>query len=229
MQEPLASRLQLIFTDAFAFFMGNFRQIAALCLPFLFAISLFQVVLNKIYPATPMAFFAPLVLSLVVYPIYMAALIQLMARRARQEQPKNGELITASIPRWGALLMLKIVVSFLIVAGFGMMIVPGVWLWGRLAFAEFYLVLFGLSPREALRKSLLATKGHLGLILALLLLTNMPILMGGLIADQMIQTLMPNLLFQLLFTTVWALLELFVHVALFRAFMDVVAGEVKPD
>lgn len=229
MQETLVSRLQLIFTDAFTFFVGSIRQIAALCLPFLFAISLFQVVLNKTYPSTPMAFFAPLVLSLIVYPIYMAALIQLMARRARQEQPKNSELITASIPQWGALLMLKVVVSFLIVAGFGMMIVPGIWLWGRLAFAEFYLVLFGMAPRQALRKSLLATKGHLGLILALLFLTNIPILMGGLIADQMIQTLMPNLLFQLLFTTVWALLELFVHVALFRAFMDIVAGEVKPD
>ncbi len=228
MPSNLATRTQLILTDAFAFFIGNFGQIMAICLPFLFGIALFQVVLTEAYPSSPMAFMAAMVLGAVIYPIYMGALIRLMASRARQERPTSSALITAAIPQWGAFLSLKIVVSFMILVGFGLLVVPGLWLWGRLAFAEFYLVLFGVSPREALQRSLLGTRGHLSLVLVLLLLTNIPILMLGLMLEQAFAALAANLLFQLMLTTGLATLELFVHVVLFRAFMDVVAGQPGP-
>lgn len=225
MPSNLATRTQLILTDAFAFFIGNFGQIATICLPFLFGIALFQVVLTEAYPSSRMAFLAAMALGTVIYPIYMGALIRLMAQRARNERPTSSALITAAIPQWSSFFSLKIVVSFLILVGFGLLVVPGLWLWGRLAFAEFYLVLFGLTPREALQRSLLATRGHLGLILVLLLLTNMPLLMLGLSIEQAFPASAHNLLFQLSLTILLATLELFVHVVLFRAFMDVVAGQ----
>jgi hypothetical protein len=228
MPNNLASRIQMILNDAFTFFMGNFRQIATMCLPFLFGIALFQVILEQAYPANPMAFLASVALGAVIYPVYMGALIRLMAGRARQERPSTSALITAAIPQWSALLTLKIVASFLILVGFGLIIVPGLWLWGRLAFAEFYLVLFGMGPREALQRSLLATRGQLSLILALLFLTNGPLLMLGVTVERTFVNLMPNPLFQLGFTLGLATLELFVHVVLFRAFMDVMAGQEKP-
>jgi hypothetical protein len=228
MPNNLATRIQMILTDAFTFFVVNFRQIATMCLPFLFGVALFQVMLGQAYPESNMAFLATLALSAIIYPIYMGALIQLMARRARQERPTSSALITAAIPLWSSLLTLKIVASFIVLVGLGLMIVPGIWLLGRFAFAEFYLVLFGLTPREALQRSLQATRGHLSVILALLFLTNAPILLLGYNIGQNFVHLMPNLLFQLAFTLGLDTLQLFVHVVLFRAFMDVVAGRPGP-
>jgi hypothetical protein len=228
MPNNLASRIQTILTDAFTFFVGNFRQIAAMCLPFLFAVALFQVALEQAYPASAMAFLSSVALGAVIYPIYMGALIRLMASRARQERPTSSALITAAIPQWSRLLTLKIVASFMILVGFGLVVVPGLWMWGRLAFAEFYLVLYGISPREALQRSLMATRGHLSVILTLLFLTNVPLLMLGVTVEQAFAAQMSNPLVQLFFTTGLGALELFVHVALFRAFMDVVAGPRRP-
>ncbi|MBI5897241.1 MAG: hypothetical protein HZB24_14975 [Desulfobacterales bacterium] len=52
--------------------------------------------------------------------------------------------------------------------------------------------------------------------------------MLGITVERAFVTLMSNLLFQLFFTTALGTLELFVHVVLFRAFMDVVAGQERP-
>ncbi|MBI5896132.1 MAG: hypothetical protein HZB24_09075, partial [Desulfobacterales bacterium] len=121
MPNNLAARIQMILTDAFTFFVGHFRQIATMCLPFLFGVALFQVVLEQAYPGSPMAFLASVALGAVIYPIYMAALIKLMAGRARQEQPTSSALITAAIPQWSRLLTLKIVASFMILVGFSLL------------------------------------------------------------------------------------------------------------
>ncbi len=250
MPNNLATRIQMILSDAFTFFVGNFRQIATMCLPFLLGIALFQVILEQAYPASPMAFLASVALDAVIYPIYMGALIQLMARRARQERPTSSALITAAIPQYGRFLSLKIMVSFIIFVGFSTLLVPGIWLresnailgnfilfigmvvgiwiWGHLAFAEFYLVLFLTKPMESIDKSIKSTHKQISLIIALLLLTQVPILILGVAMGSVFVTLMPNPIFQLAFTTGLATLELFVHVVLFRAFMDVMAVQERP-
>lgn len=225
MQTSLSPKIQLILNDAYEFFIRHFLQIASLCLPFLFANAVFQLILFKTYPSSPMSILAPMVFSLLVYPMYMAALIQFMGRRARNEQPKNSDLFLASIQQWGPFLILKVIMALLIIFGFSLLIVPGVWLWVRFSFAEFFLVLFGASPRQALEKSVAATRGHFGPLLLLMLVTYLPILILGLAADQLIQTMTPNAFFRILIITAWSLIELFVTVVLFRAFMEVMSQQ----
>jgi hypothetical protein len=220
---PLSSKIQIILTDAYSFFTQHFIQIAALCLPFLFATTLFDFILGVQFRATPMALLAPLAFNLLIYPVYTAALIQLMARRARQEQPKNGDLIMAAIQQWAPLFALKAIMVFLIGVGISFLILPGIWLGVRLAFAEFYLVLFGMKPREALVKSFTDTKNHFVLILILMAATYVPILVLGLTADQLIQLISSNDFFRIIVNAVWSLIGLFVNVVLFRTFMEVLS------
>ncbi len=228
MQKPLAKQIQTIITDAYIFFTRHLKQIALVCAPFLFVASLSDFILAEAYKGTHLAIFAPLAVNLLIYPIYTAALIQLMAKRARQEQPTSSELIIGAIQRWVPLLILKTISVFLIGLGISMLIFPGIWLAIRLAFAEFHLVLFGVNPREAIQKSFEDTKKHLALVFMLLLMTYIPIFVAGLAADQLVQVFTSNDLFRIIVNAIWSLIGLFVHVVLFRAFMDVISEPEAP-
>lgn len=225
MQTTMASKIQIILSDAYTFFIQHFVQIVALCLPFIFATTVFDFILGATYGSSPMAMIAPLVLNMLVYPLYTAALIQLMARRARHEQPKNGDLITAAIQQWAPLFVLKALMVLLVSLGISLLIVPGIWIGVRLAFAEFYLVLFGMSPRDAMAKSFEGTRNQFGLILILLLVTYVPILLLGLTTDQIVQALTANAFFRIIVNAGWSLMGLLVHVVLFRAFMQILSEQ----
>ena len=223
MQTARAAQIQTILTDAYLFFTSHIKTITAVCLPFLFAASFFDFILAKNFRETPLAIFSPLALNLLIYPLYTAALIQLMAARARKEQPGNGALIVAALQQWFPLLILKTVSVFIIGLGISMLILPGIWLAVRLAFAEFHLVLFGVSPKVAIQKSFADTRNHIGLVFVLLFVTYVPIFILGLGADSIVQTLTGNEFLRIVVNTVSSLIALFVHVVLFRAFMDVIA------
>jgi hypothetical protein len=225
MQTTLSSKIQIILSDAYTFFVQHFIQIAALCLPFIFATTVFDFILSAVYGSSPMSMIAPLVLNMLVYPIYTAALIQLMARRARQEQPKNGDLIVAAMQQWAPLFILKAIMVFLVGLGISFLVVPGIWIGVRLAFAEFYLVLFGMNPREAIIKSFEGTKNQFGLILILLIVTYVPILLLGLATDQIVQAVTANEFFRIIVNAGWSLIGLLVHVVIFRAFMQVLSEQ----
>ncbi len=226
MQSDLSITIKRILNDSYLFFIHHFYQISTLCLPFLFITTLFDFFLAATYGSTPMALFAPLAFNLLIYPLYTAALIHLMSRRARQEQPKNGELVVSALQQWGPLLLLKGIMIFLIGMGFFLFVIPGIWLAVRLSFAEFYLVLFKVHPRDALQKSMSATKGRFTLILMLMLMTYVPILFLGLAIDQFVLSMTANDFLRIVISAAWALVGLFVHVVLFRTFMEVVVERI---
>jgi hypothetical protein len=238
MQTTLISRIYIIIADAVSFFTQNFNQIAAICLPFIFATSLFSVLFSSLGEENPAAFMAPMVLNLLVYPIYIAALIHLMALRARGERPRSTDLIMAAVQQWAPLLILKVITVFLVAFGFSFALVaevwigfrlalalPGVWIAVRLVFAEFYLVLFGMDARGAIVKSFQSTRRHFGLLLLLMLITYVPVLILGLTTDQLVQDLTSQDLFRVLLTSAWSFIGLIVHVVLFRAFMQVISEQ----
>ena len=225
MQTTLPSKIQIILSDAVSFFVQNFSQIAVICLPFLFATSVLDFVFGAMFASSQMAVMAPMFLNLLVYPIYTAALIHLMAQRARQENPKSTDLIMMAINQWAPLFILKAVMVFLIGLGISLLIVPGIWIAVRLVFAEFYLVLFGLNPRDAIIKSFQVTRKHFGLLLILLMSTYVPILFLGLTTDQFVQSVTSNDFFRVLVNAAWSFIGLFVHVVVFRAFMQIVSEQ----
>ncbi|MBT8342989.1 MAG: hypothetical protein HKP58_11415 [Desulfatitalea sp.] len=218
---PLAGTVQLIVTDAITFYVRHFTQIATLCLPFLILTATLQYVLARAYPENYAALVMHFIVDLFTYPIYTAVLIRLMSRRAQQEDPGNMELIMAALPQWGSLLMLRVFKAILIVMGLSMFILPGIWIMVRLCFAEFYLVLFNMRPREALEKSTLATAGHFWLILAVLAVTYAPILMLLLLINQHVLASASIGVIKIAIISGAYLLELFLTVALFRTFMEI--------
>lgn len=219
MPKSLSDQLKPILSDALGFIAANFRQMALLCLPLLLFTTVVGFSLARIYQSTLNAVFVPFLFNLVIYPIYTAALIQLMIAKARREQPSNGELILMAARQWAPLFLLKLIMVAMIFAG-SVLIIPGLWLWVRLSFAEFYLVAFGYKPHDAIQKSLAATKPFGMMIFIILLVSYVPILAMDLIVDQLIWALTENLFFSMLSNTVFSFLALFVLVILFRVFME---------
>jgi len=222
MQNDLSSKVLKILSDAYLFFRSHFKQVAALCLPFLFAATLVNFLLARNYQDAPMALFGPLMVNLLVYPLYTAALIHLMARRVLQERPKNGDLLIAAIRQWVPLLLLKTMLLLVIGLGFSLLVLPGIWLAVRLAYAEFHVVLSGRRPMDAVRASFVETRPHFFLILILLFATYVPITLLGMASDQLIQTVTTNDLFRVIGSTGWSFAGLYVTIVLFRAFTETV-------
>jgi hypothetical protein len=221
MNQP--AKAKIIVSDALQFFVAHLFQIAALCLPWLLTAALVEygiiLIGGNAEGSTPLLLVA-FTFDLLIYPVYMGALIRLMARRAQREQPTNKELTRAAIKNWQPLFLVHIVISGLKAFGFMLFIVPGIYVSVRLAFAEFHLVLEGLKPMDAIQKSLQTTRAFTGLILLLLAMFMIPIALLAISLVQVLAAVQPDLIFNVLLGVGVSFLTLVVDVVIFRAYMS---------
>ncbi len=232
-------KLKLIITDALQFFRYHVVQIATLCLPWLLAIALVEyfVIVMEVpnqeanpFPLLGLAF------HLLVYPIYTAALILLMARRAQHETPSNRELLSSALQLWQPLLILKIIVACLIIPaqlfvfqGWVLFVIPIIFVAVRLSFAEFCLVMDEIKPLEAIRKSFFVTQPYFFQIFFLLVAFAMPLWSMKIVKTLYLNKPEINPLVIILTSTVIDFLTLFLDVLMFRAYMSATQERKGPD
>lgn len=218
-----ALNLKIIISDAVQFYTSHLVQIAALCLPWLLAAALVQYGIiaagQESEGAAPL-FLVAWTFDLLIYPIYTGALILLMAKRAQREQPANRELTAAAIKIWQPFFMLHIIGSGLKALGFMLLIIPGIYILVRLSFAEFYLMLEGLKPLEAIQKSFETTRPYFGPILLLKAMFVIPLVMLTFALGGMLQAFSLGPVYNVLLSTLIAFLTLFVDVVMFRVYMS---------
>lgn len=224
MQRSLFSQIQRILLDSLNFSLKNLQQIVTLCLPFILSVLVFDSLLVK---ATQLplavAIVGQVTIESIVYSIYMGAMIQLMARRAGNERPQNSDLILAAIQQLAPFLSLRMIELFLIVFGLQLMILPAIWLIVRLAFAEFHLVLFKVTPWEAVKRSFMDTRTHFWLVFTLFVVISLPALMIlALVIGPDPETALSNNSLRIGMYILASFIELFVRISLFRTFMQVV-------
>src|SRR5690606_11748599 len=103
-------------------------------------------------------------------------------------------------------------------------ILPGLWLMVRLAFADFLVVLQGFTPLAALGDSMALTRGQFWRIFLVMMAVMLPLWsleawLSGLLGEG---DLAPHVLLESLI----GFAQLFVVVALYRAFMLTVSGPI---
>lgn len=216
--------LKLIISDAFFFFRSHFVQISKLCLPWLLAIAFVDVLITA--TSDPSQGIGPLymlawVFNLLIYPIYTAALILLMAKRAQLEQPENKALVASAIRIWQPFFVVHIIGAGLTALGLMLLVLPGIYVAVRLAFAEFYLVLEDVKPLDAIQKSFQATQPYFFQILLLLVLFLTPLWMLNFFIANLLSSHEVGPFVNILVATITAFLMLFVDVVLFRVYMSV--------
>jgi len=213
---PLMNSFDVL-RDSLYFFRRNLGRIVPLCLPLVVLEALLQqVVDNSVGPEGFPGY--SVVVGLLVYPLYTAALILFLDARSRGESPRTRDLLAMAATLWPRFALLTALNTLLILLGLSLYFLPGLWLMVTLAFAEYLLVLRGMNPLAAMKESLRLTRGHFLRILVCILCVMGPlwVLKGASLA---IYPDPQNPLIALLIDSAHSFLQLFTSVVLFRLFM----------
>jgi hypothetical protein len=214
---PLMNPLNLL-RDTWFFFSRHLLAIVVLCLPWVLLENLAQQAL-KAWLAGPNSMAYGLLAGLVCYPLYSAALILLVDARSRGLQPRTLELLAGALRLWPSFALLTGLSTLLIMLGASLFVLPALWVMVKLAFAEYLLVLHGLSPLAAMRESMRLSKGHFGLIAVCLLAVMSPLWLLDWWGYQQLGE-QPAAWQSLLLDSALGFAQLFVTVLMFRLYMQ---------
>lgn len=223
-----------ILTEALNFFRNHIRQLAALTLPLLLIQVAIQLWLgNEILTADPenpqfgASHAAVMMLLLLVFSVLIAALTLFLELRSQGHELASGQILKASLPFVPPLLLagvfsgLAILAPVMIFAAFGPLwligLVVSLYLFARLAYVNFMVVVERLTPLEAIKKSFSFSAGSIAFKTIAVLMLYVPLsLFAGVFTQLATQVGFP---LQLVVETFFAFLGLFVNIALFRLYM----------
>jgi len=205
-----------VLRDSLHFFRYHLTSIIALCLPLVVLEALLTQLLNLQMADQASPAYGMLV-SLLFYPLYSAALILYLDTRSNGQDISRRDLFARAVQLWPQLALLLLISSLLIMAGLALFIVPGVWIMINLVFAEYLLVLRGLPVVQAMRESARMTTGHFMRILICVVSVLAPIwLIEGLLLMAFPEPA-PGVV--LAINSLSGFLQLFSTVVLYRLFM----------
>ncbi|MFP5424092.1 MAG: YciC family protein [Gammaproteobacteria bacterium] len=203
--------------DSWYFFSHNLVAIARLCLPLIVLEGLLLQQVTSLVDAESATLWS-LLAGLLFYPLYSAALILFLDARSQGQQPRALDLLTASLRLWPSFALLAGLNTMAILLGASLFVLPGIWLMVKLAFAEYLLVLRGLSPMKALHESFQLSSGYFWPMLGCILIVMLPLwLLDG--WSHSSETFADNAPASLLLDCASRFLQLFSSVVLFRLFM----------
>ena len=205
-----------VLRDSLYFFRRHLPNILQLCLPLVVLEALCSQLLYRELGEQASPAYGMLV-SLLFYPLYSAALILYLDTRSNGDAIAKRNLFARAVQLWPALALLILISSLLIMAGLMLFIFPGVWIMVNLVFAEYLLVLRGLPVVESMRTSARMTTGHFMRIMVCMLSVLAPLwLIDGLLLTVFPE---PQPGVQLALDSLSGFLQLFSTVVLYRLFM----------
>lgn len=205
-----------VLRDSLYFFRRNLLAIAQLCLPLVVLEALAtQVVQHTVgEDASPMY---DIVVGLLFYPLYTGALILFLDARSKGLQPLKRNLLAVTLRMWPFFAVLAASSTVLIMLGLSLFVLPGVYVMVKLVFAEYLLVLRGLTPMAAMRDSFQLTQGHFVRIVLCVFGALIPLWAIDLVSNSVWPE--PSNWQALLLDSVNGFLQLFTSVVLYRLFM----------
>ena len=206
-----------VLRDSLFFFKRHLVSIVQLCLPLVIVEAFLQQVVDR--TTGPESFAASsIIVGLVIYPLYTAALILFLDARTRGESPQTRDLLAMAARLWPRFALLTALNTLLILLGLSLYFLPGLWLMVTLAFGEYLLVLRGYGPLQAMKESLRLSRGHFWRILLCILCVMTPLwLLKG--ASLAVYPEPQNPVIAVLIDSAHSFLQLFTSVVLFRLFM----------
>lgn len=206
-----------VLLESWYFFSHNLRSIALLSLPWL----LLEGVLRQLAEAN-IAELAPeareLLVTLLFYPLYSAALILYLDARPHNRPAPTSLLWSQALRLWPRFAVLAGLSTLLIMLGTSMLVLPGLWVMLRLVFSEYLLTLNGLTPLAAMRESFRLSSGYFWLSAACIFSVMPPLWLLDWWSYQQLGE-QPDTLASILLDAGNGFLQLFVSVVGYRLFM----------
>ena len=206
-----------VIRDSLYFFQRNLSQIVMLCLPLVILEAVLQHIVDNAVGPDPSPGYG-LIVGLLLYPVYTAALILFLDARSRGESPRNRDLLATALNLWPRFALLSAISTLLIVLGLSMFFIPGIFLTVVLAFSEYRLVLRGDAPLAAMKASFTLSRGHFWRIFVCILAVLGPLMLLKEFSYSLFVK-EDNTLLSLVLDSANSFLQLFVSVVLFRLFM----------
>lgn len=203
-----------VLRDAWFFFSHNLGAIARLCLPLLLLEALCQTLLAAQLGADANPAYG-ILLGVLFYPLYAAPLILFLHARSSGRDTSGGELFAAALQLWPSFALLAGLSTLAIMLGLSLLILPGIWVMVRLAFAELFLVLRRQPPLGALQSSFELTNGRFWPVFSCLLSVLAPLWL----LDWWTMPSRDDTLLWILQQGASGFFQLFAVVVLFRLFM----------
>lgn len=225
--------LSAILTEAFNFFRNHISQLAVLTIPLLLAQVGIQLWVGSEIatadlenPQFGAPHFVAMMALLLIFSLLIAALTLFLEVRSQGHDPSAGQVLKASFTFVPPLLLagvfsgLAILAPVMLFAAFGPMWLVGLtisfYLFARLAYVNFMVVVERLTPLEAIKASFMFS-GPIAFKTLIILMLYIPLSLVGGTFSQLASSL--GLPVQLLVETLAAFIGLFVNVALFRLYM----------
>lgn len=167
------SELKQSIKDSGIFFRRNILWICFIILPFAVPLEILRVV-TEYYFYDESAFTAsdwlPILLGMLLYPIYQGALIFYIASTLTNEYRTLKQYYQLALKYWLRLFALYFITGAAVFIGTLLLIFPGFIVMSRIAFSEFYCLLHDQKATEAFSSSWSETKGQQWFILKGLLI-----------------------------------------------------------
>ncbi len=174
------NNLKKLLIETWFFFKGNISGICAVIMPFIIPLTIldsaFEYFFQEEMGAVYWLFFF---VGVVVYPIYQGAMILYLASVVTDEYLPKSQYYRLAIRSWVPLMVLYILVSLALMAGFLLLVIPGVVVMGRTVFSEFYCLFQSKSGIDSFAESWKATKRTqwilIGGIIVISICTSLPV------------------------------------------------------
>jgi hypothetical protein len=154
-------------TDTWSLFKENVIPISLIVLPIAVPAAILETIIQNLIATDShtQSLLVLLLINMLVYPIYHVATIFFIAAVVSGEKIGTSTLWRLGIRFWLPYTIMSVLFGLSAMAGFILLIVPGVILLLRWSFASFDLVLNQRKPYEALKNSWMATKNYVGPLL----------------------------------------------------------------
>ncbi|MFV2061293.1 MAG: YciC family protein [Gammaproteobacteria bacterium] len=154
--------------DSIRLFQNHFIALASIILPFALFLEVFDAfyIANNITEQPVLKDSVPLLLvHLFVQPFYSIAIIFYLSSIISKQSISITQAWFLSIKYWPSFLILSILLSLFVFSGLMFFVIPGIILFIRFSFAEFYLLFEQQKPIDAIKSSLVNTKNYFLILL----------------------------------------------------------------
>ncbi|VAX01843.1 hypothetical protein MNBD_GAMMA22-171 [hydrothermal vent metagenome] len=149
--------------DSIGLFLSHFVMLAAITLPFIIFLEVFEVYFIESYLMTPFMFndLSPLLVAhLTIKPFYSIAVIFYIASVIEQPAITITQSWLYGIRYWPVYFVVSLIMNTLIGTGLLFYAIPGIFLFIRFSFTEFHLLLDKQSPFAAIKSSFVNTRKY---------------------------------------------------------------------
>ena len=166
--------IQLL-TDSWLFFKNHIVAISLIILPIVVPIDIFTALYEYFFIGEEYVFsdyVIPMTIGFIAYPIYAVAVIFYISSIISGEYLGTKSLWRLGLKFWMPYMILSLLITLALMAGFILLVIPGIILAIRYSFAEFDLLFNRSNPIDAMTNSWNATREYMWVLFGGLLVIS---------------------------------------------------------